>query len=331
MKRTRLVVGIVLMTAGTLQAASWKHLTEDQGLPARQIQFIKMQGSDVWAGTLKGLTVFRKGKPETVLTGEPVWDVLPTADGSLWIGTENGIVRQKGVVSDRRLQGESIGRIVAFGTNSIWALCKKNDRARLMEYRDGEWRPVKRFEKQKPTELFMTRAGVVWVLLEANGMVEAGSAQEPAQWKHHQTGVNMTAFYEDKQGRIWCGTWDRGIMVFENGEWKRMLTDEDAVVTAVRQDGKGQIWVATNAHGLWQYDGANWVNHLNEEGTINLLETTSDGKVFVSSQSECSLRQWTGSGWDKVVDVPTMFIAVRADAKGKIWAGNILDGIYVSP
>jgi hypothetical protein len=29
--------------------------------------------------------------------------------------------------------------------------------------------------------------------------------------------------------------------------------------------------------------------------------------------------------------VPTMFIAVRADAKGKIWAGNILDGIYVSP
>jgi hypothetical protein len=73
------------------------------------------------------------------------------------------------------------------------------------------------------------------------------------------------------------------------------------------------------------------VNHLNEEGTINMLETTPDGKLYVSSQSECSLRQWTGTAWDKILDVPTMFITVQLDAKGKLWAGNILDGVYVQP
>ncbi len=331
MKRIIMAAGVVVMAANVLQAASWRHLTEDQGLPAREIQFIKMLGAEVWVGTLKGLTAFRKDKPETVLAGEPVWDVLTDADGYLWIGTEKGIIRQKGAASERSLQGESIGRIVAFGPHTVWALCKKSDQSRLMEYSDGKWRPVKRFEKEKPRELFVTRTGVVWVLLEANGMLAADPGQAPDQWKHHQMGVNMTAFCEDKQGQIWCGTWDRGIMVLEKGEWKRLLTEEDAVITAIRQDRKGQMWAATNAHGLWQYDGANWVNHLNEEGTINLLESTSDGRVFVSSQSECSLREWTGSGWNKVVDVPTMFIAVRVDAKGRIWAGNILDGVYVSP
>lgn len=331
MKRILMAAGIVVMAVNSLQAASWKHLTEDQGLPAMQIQFVKMQGAEVWAGTLKGLVVIRKGKPETVLAGEPVWDVLTGADGTLWIGTENGVVRQKKTGSERSLQGESIGRMVAFGTNAVWALCTKRDRSRLMEYSDGKWQPVKRFEKEKPRELYVTRTGVVWVLLEANGILAADPRQAPEQWTHHQTGVNMTAFFEDKQGRLWCGTWDRGVMVFEKGVWTRLLADEDAVVTAIRQDGKGQMWMATNAHGLWQYDGANWVNHLNQEGTINLLETTSDGKVFVSSQFECSLRQWTGSDWEKVVDVPTMFMAVVSDARGKIWAGNILDGIYVSP
>lgn len=332
MKRRRaLTVGIVWMVASGMHAATWTHVTETEGLPSRQVQFVKAVGGEIWVGTLKGLAVFRNGKPQTVFKDEAVWDVLPVSGGELWIGTEEGIVHQHGAASERSLREESVGRIVLFGTNAVWAVCKRPNQSRLMEYVAGKWQPLKRFEGKKPTDLLVTRAGAVSVVLEANGMVTAVPGQAPEQWKHHQPGVNVTAFYEDKKGRIWCGTWDRGIMIFENGEWTRMLTDEDAVITTIREDGKGHIWAATNAHGVWEYDGANWVNHLNEEGNINLLETTPDGKVLVSSQSECSLRQWNGKGWDKIIDVPTMFIAVQADAKGKLWAGNILDGIYVQP
>jgi hypothetical protein len=45
----------------------------------------------------------------------------------------------------------------------------------------------------------------------------------------------------------------------------------------------------------------------------------------------CSLRRWSGKAWETVLDVPTMFIGVATDAKGKLWAGNILDGVYVEP
>lgn len=323
-------LGLLLGFVTGLQAAPWKHLTTSEGLPAMQTQFIKVQGGDVWVGTLEGLARFRDGKVETYLKGEPVWDVLTSGD-TIWIGTDNGIVRQKGTVGERSLEKLAVGRMVVFGSNTIWAICKQRDSARLMQLAGGAWQPVERFARQKVADLNVARSGAVYVILEANGVVVATPGQPPEQWKHHQQGVNLTAFLEDKQGRFWFGTWDRGVMILENGEWKRMLTDEDAVITAVRQDGKGHIWVATNAHGVWQYDGANWINHLNEEGTINMLETSADGKVFVSSQTECSLRQWNGTGWDKVVDVPTMFITVRADAKGKLWAGNILDGVYVQP
>jgi ligand-binding sensor domain-containing protein len=190
---------------------------------------------------------------------------------------------------------------------------------------------VRRFEGQKPEELFPTRDGTVWVALEANGIVAAHPAQAPEQWKHHLPGVKLTAFCEDKQGRIWCGSWDHGIFLLDKGQWTRMLTDEDAVLTAVRQDSKGHIWVATNAHGVWEYDGSQWVNHLADEGTINMLETTADGRVLVSSQSVCSLRQWNGKSWEILLDAPTMFIGAASDSKGKVWAGNILDGLYVQP
>jgi ligand-binding sensor domain-containing protein len=322
--------GIICISAASHAATPWKHLTTSDGLPSSQVQFIKTQGADVWVGTLAGLSVFRNGKLEAVEKNEAVWDVMPVSDG-LWFGTDNGIVFQKGAVTDRSITGEAVGRIVRFGTNAIWAVSKKSDSARVMEFSAGKWQPVKRFAGLKPSEMFVTRSGVVWVMLEANGVVVADPAQAPEQWKHHQQGVNLTSFCEDKQGRVWCGTWDRGVMYLENGEWKRMMTDIGSVVTAVRQDGKGHMWLATNSNGVWQYDGANWVNHLNEEGTINMLETTPDGKLYVSSQSECSLRQWTGTAWDKILDVPTMFITVQLDAKGKLWAGNILDGVYVQP
>jgi hypothetical protein len=61
------------------------------------------------------------------------------------------------------------------------------------------------------------------------------------------------------------------------------------------------------------------------------LDATSDGRVFVSSQTVCGLRQWNGKAWEIVVDAPTMFLCVTDGPKGKIWAGNILDGIYVQP
>jgi len=325
-RRLALLAGFLGLTAGGLQAGEWKHYAEAEGLPDLKMQFVKSQGADVWAGTLKGLVVFRNGKLETVFQDAPAYEALVVGE-DLWIGTESGVVRQRGSASKAYLQGAKVGRIVPFGANAIWALSKP----RLMEFANRTWQEVERFNGLAPVELFVTRAGGVWVQLDCNGIVEAHSDQPPDQWTHHLKGLNITAFCEDSKGRILCGTWDRGLMVFDGGRWTRMLNDEKAVLTAVRQDGKGHLWVATNLHGVLEYDGAAWVNHLEDEGYVNMLDTTPDGQVLVSSQSVCSLRRWNGKTWEVLLDTPTMTLGVTTDAKGKLWAANTLDGLYAQP
>jgi len=324
------VIALILCTAG-VEAAAWRHVTEAEGLAGRQIQFIKRCGDDIWVGTLQGLTVFRNGKPTSVLKGDATWDVLPLANDDVWIGTGNGVVRQTRGASKRSLPGESVGRILPFGAKTVWALCTKEDRSRVMEFSAGTWQPVPAFKKATVTNMHPTRNGNIWVVLKADGIVEANPAQEPAKWIHHQRGFNITAFYEDEEQRVWCGTWARGILMHEGDTWTRTLQQEDGAVTAIRKDGKGNVWAATNDRGLWQYDGTKWINHLKEEGTINMLEVATGGRVLVSSQSVCSLRQWNGKGWDVLVDVPTMFLTTVYDSNGKVWAGNILDGLYIEP
>ena len=109
------------------------------------------------------------------------------------------------------------------------------------------------------------------------------------------------------------------------------MEKEDAAVTTIREDARGHIWAATNANGLWQFDGDNWTNHLREEGTINVLEVPEDGRVYVSSQSVCELRVWTGEEWRTLLEAPAMFRAVINGPGGEIWAGNTLTGLYVQP
>jgi ligand-binding sensor domain-containing protein len=333
-RRASAVLGLAagLLASADLQAAPWRHLTEVDGLPGQQVQFVERHGDAVWAGTLDGLVAFRRGQPATVVTGEAVWDIEPMQEGRYWIGTGSGILLLEGATTSRSLEGYSVGRLARFGADCCWAIADREDQTQLLEHCDGEWRPVPRFAKQQVTDMFPARDGMmVWVLLETDGLLAADPAAEPERWAHHLEGVRVPSFCEDTKGRIWCGTWGRGVMRLEGETWTHELEEEDAAVTTIKEDGRGHIWAATNANGLWEYDGERWTNHLREEGTINVLQVPSDGRVYVSSQSVCSLRVWTGEKWETLVEAPSVFRAVTVGPAGKLWAGNTLTGLYVQP
>lgn len=320
-----------LLAAPILHAGTWKHITEADGLPVLMVQYMERHGDAVWVGTLDGLVRFRGGKPTKMIERQAAWHVLPIGQDRYWVGTQRGALMLDGQKTTPSLKGYSVGSLETFGDNAIWACAERAQAIALMEHRDGAWKPVPRFKRRNVSDLFKTRSGVVWALVEADGIVAADPTKAPKQWLHHLKGINVRAFCEDAQGRIWCGTWAKGIMVFKDGKWKRHLTKEEAAITTIRQDAKGHLWAATNANGLWQYDGAKWKNHLRDEGTINFLEVPADGRVYISSQSAPALRVWTGKAWDTVLDAPGMFRAVIAGPQGKLWAGNTLSGLYVQP
>ncbi len=323
----------LLAAAGDAPAAAapWARITKADGLPSDEVQFVRRDGDTVWVGSLGGLTAFRAGAPQTLIKGEAVWDLLPVGKGSYWVGTARGILRLDGTTSARRLTGYSVGRLAPFGAKTAWAVADREDRTELLEEADGKWHPAPHFPGKTVADLFVARNGTVWVVMEADGVVAADPTAPPAKWAAHLGGIKVTSFCEDKDGRIWCGTWGRGVMRYDGQAWQAMLEKEEAPITTLKQDGAGHLWAATNANGLWQYDGTKWTNHLRADGSINLLEVPADGRVYLSCQTVGDLRLWTGTAWATVVPAPAMFRALAAGPDGKLWAGHTLTGLYRQP
>ncbi|MEI6085272.1 MAG: hypothetical protein WCS70_13360 [Verrucomicrobiota bacterium] len=194
-----------------------------------------------------------------------------------------------------------------------------------------EWKTVGRFEKEKVVDLLRTQDGSVWVAVDGNGVFVVSPKDGPAAATLHLAGLNVTAMREDSKGRVWCGLWGKGVAVWDKGTWTRHLPKEKSVTLGIREDTKGQIWVATSANGLWRLTGAAWTNDLAAEGSINMLETTSDGRVWISSQSVGGLRYWDGTKWQVSLANPLPIRCLLETKTKQLWAGAILDGIYIDP
>ncbi len=308
------------------------HLTIGEGLPGNEIQFLReRQDGAIWIGTLTGLGLFRNGKCAIIVKKSQVWDVLPAGEGQHWVGTGHGVLRAGKEQSEPALKGYSIAPLVQVNDKKIWAVVKeaKGQKSFVAECKGKEWTPVKALEGERAKDLFRTTDGRLWISVEGNGILEVPSSDATDQAVRHLEGREVTAFQEDDQGRIWCGTWGYGLHVLEKAQWTRHLPREKSAILDIDVDSRGDIWVATSAHGLWRQDGKNWVNDLKEERGINLVEPTSDGRVWISNQARGGLRYWDGKVWRQALPGPLPMRCLLETKSGDIWVGGVLDGVHI--
>ncbi|MCG3147020.1 MAG: hypothetical protein PCFJNLEI_00456 [Verrucomicrobiae bacterium] len=311
-------------------AENWRQVTKADGLPGDEIQFLREDDSGtVWIGALSGLGALRAGKFTNVVARGEFWDLLQIGTDKFWVGAANGALLISGAKQIWSLPGNTVAPIIRFNATTVWALCKNRgtERNTLMETTGQEWKPVARFEKEQVVDLLQTKDGTVWVAVDGNGVFSVG----PVAVTQHLGGLNVTALREDSKGRVWCGLWGKGVAVWEKGAWTRHLPQEKSVILSIREDSKGQIWVATSANGLWRLTGETWINDLAGEGAINLLESTSDGRVWISSQSVGGLRYWDGAKWQVSLAKPLPIRCLLETKSKQILAGAILDGLYLRP
>jgi len=330
----RLALFFVLLLAGTAWSAEkWENLTqESHGLSGNEIQFIKADAAGtVWIGTRSGLTACSGGKFSVVLNQGEIWDVLQVDKEKYWIGTGGGAILRQGKETKLTLEGTTVAPVIQFSDKAVWAIKKdrRTERNWLVENQGGDWQDVERFKAEKVVDLLKTSDGTVWVIIDANGVYEVNPAKGVDAAARHLEGSNVTTLFEDSKGRIWFGLWEGGVACLEKGQWTRHLKKEKSFIFGIKEDGQGNLWVATNQNGLWRTEGEKWVNDLKEEGGINLLVATSDGRVWISTQTRGGLRYWDGKAWqvslDSVLPIRCMF-----ETKDKqIWAGGVLDGLHI--
>ena len=154
-------------------------------------------------------------------------------------------------------------------------------------------------EGQFITSLCKDTKGNVWVGTEDQGVYQLDpAAPKAAQHIHFTTkdGLgdnNAYALACDKAGRLWVGTLNHGVSVYNGKAWRTYGPLDGPLgsrVFALAVSPKdGSVWGATEA-GLFRYQNSKWTYFTRTEGLpsdqANALAFDSDGTLYVGTQCD---------------------------------------------
>jgi ligand-binding sensor domain-containing protein/signal transduction histidine kinase len=275
------------------------------------------------------------GLPQSTVTS-----IAETADGYLWLGTQNGLVRFDGVkfkVFDENntpaIKNSRIVRLLSESDGTLWI---GTEHSGLVCFRNGQFSdysvPSRGTTHDYARVFSNDRAGALWqvscewqLLRFARGKFDTVSDQ----WD--LSSHDAHALTCDRQGQIWVGT-ESQLAVLKNGrfqlEWDR-TNEENFQVDFLSPSRNGGVWVAANGRlrkfesGHWTADlGAyNWMNHpiydLFEDKQNRLWVVTLGSGLFRYDPNGQVLHLTSENG------LPTDFVrCLTEDREGNLWVGT---------
>ncbi len=244
--------------------------------------------------------------------------LLATRDGSLFVGTEEGLYRCSADGSLRIFRHLG-GRTGGIAGNSVLALCEDSD-------------------------------GSVWVGLEDAGLDNFDPGK--GTFTHHALGEgngseralpSVTAVLRDSSGRLWAGTRDAGLWRLDPGTDRFVAHTGgrgepspvgDSCITVVFEDSGGNIWVGTGGAGLVRLDPetGTFVHYGEMEGfygdSVQAIAEDRAGILWIASSAglysfDRNLGDFFCFGAeDGLVPGPFSPGALVVGGDGKVWAGG---------
>jgi signal transduction histidine kinase/ligand-binding sensor domain-containing protein len=231
-----------------------------------------------------------------------VMSIAQTADGYLWLGTEEGLARFDGmrfVIFDKRTAGLENNQIQSLFVDSHDNLWIGTRGGGLSCYAHGRFRA------------YTTHDGL------SNGTV--------------------VALYEDQQGTLWIGTDGGGLLRFENGKF-HVFTKADGLagnsVFAITGDRRGVLWIGTH-DGLSKFSKGKFINSYASDGRLpgNFVRAAyqdSHGVLWLGTNE--GLCRWRPSGevttFTTKDGLPSNFVySLHEDRAGSLWIGSGSGGL----
>jgi len=218
----------------------------------------------LWIGTEGGgLTRMRDGRFRTFGAADGLLDgfvrsTLEDADGSIWIGTDDGLFRLASGTAERAERVDATAEIPAL---AVHALAQTKDGtvwvggSRLVAIRGRvatDYPLVGQYSETRVKSILQTRDGTVSV-----GSVSGWQRLAPGAWRFERfAGIQGTVrtLRETTDGTLWIGTIGQGAYTWKNGRLTALesggadgLKLPSKTVLSLFEDGERNVWVGTQA------------------------------------------------------------------------------------
>ncbi len=308
--------GLLIFKGGKFQTYG-----EDDGLSDKHIWAIHQDRKGrFWFGTNKGITVFENnpGDKESVfyfnekenMIGDQIRYIKEDKDGNIWIGTNENKILQY-LIDDQEFFYHPI----------------LNNALRQMKFNN--------LEVDNDNNLWIGAIdGILFYDIEKNEIDRISQEDGLA-------GNNITALYNDDQGRIWVGIQYMGITLIDDGNYSQIKTREEITPISILQDNDGTIWVGTNSKGVFQYKNdsliqtytmdtgllSNHITLMNVDNNDNLFIGTNRGLNKITRDGDI----YTYTKKSGFTGIESKENATFMDDDGNLWFGTVNGAIKYRP
>ncbi|MCP4573080.1 MAG: response regulator [bacterium] len=301
----------------------------------------------LWIGTLdEGLFRARGNRLDRVdfpadRIADGVLAVAECADGTLWVGTNRGLIKRTAAGwSDEALPGSrpdpTVHTLFADTDGTVWVGTREavvalgDDDVRVFGPPDGlAWENIQ--------TIMRDREGVLWVGTYGTGLhrLQDGALHH---FVHRNIPVTTSVhdLFEDRDGSLWVGSFQYGAFRLRDTSFSAMdasgpLSDDD--VRAICKAHDGSYWIGVGSFGVERVHGDQVTRYTHEDGlptsTVHAICETSDGSVWLGTEGGATrvrdgvLRTFTtadGLAHDSIR-------ALYEDSRGRLWIGTKGGGV----
>jgi diguanylate cyclase (GGDEF)-like protein len=285
----------------------WQQIDRSSGLRGTVYAAFEDRQHSLWIGLAgRGLAQwqgYREWESYSVgsgLASDTVYEILPRADGSLWVGTEGGLIR--GLHRQSGIEWAKVPGLSGFPVHSLQTDPK----------------------------------GDLWVGTETRGAARIDSRTGKVQWFGEGQGLSGKAAYTlrfDREQRLWAAT-DAGLFMAKAPyeKFSRITELPPTRFWAVAEGTDGTMW-AGGLGGLFEYAAGQWKNYTHADGLSNTevlsLGAGANGTMWIGYRY--------GGGIDRIHPRPGgatidksvqrlgangLVYFLQFDARGRLWVGT---------
>lgn len=291
--------------------------------------FFKASNGDIWVGTDLGLLLFNKPQSasgevsplQKLLNYKKIRCIMQDKSGIIWVATEfSGVYRfiprfkkfnnyeipvNKLIKSRISVITEDENNIFWIGTHglSLWQFDRKSKKF-------AAFKDISGIDRYYYVKTLLLDKQQLWIGADGyNQLVRYDIKNNkfseffPEVTKKVKNGLGFTALLQDRQGFIWIGTDDSGLIRLDlvKNEFVYFLRDPDDPaslssnrIAAIYEDRKGFIWIATSGGGLNKYlpEANQFVHYRRNPHQKNSL---SDDILFSIHEDKSGIL-WLGTG-----------------------------------